>query len=187
MAQRGFGTQTLSGSPQPLIGTVLTAAVNPTPDSSRGAMAPGFADSVATLSVTAGTVPLFRYGDRVAVGASNSWNQGSTVAPDGGRVIGINSIANTIQVQGLLRAHASGEFVVLALPCAQINIDNGAALLYLGEDGTVGAASSTLITEISASTSYSLGFPAIGNVLETQKLWVLGTGADTYLPSILTI
>ena len=187
MSQRGFGTQTLSGSPQPLLGTALTAAVNPTPDSSRGVLAPGFADSVATLPITAGTVPLFRYGDHVAVGASDSWNQGSTVAPDGGRVIAIDSAANTIKVQGLLRAHASGEFVVLAIPCAQINIDNGAAVLYLGEDGTVDATSPTLIKEISASASYSLGFPAMGNVLETQKVWVKGTGADTYLPNILTI
>lgn len=187
MAQRGFGNQVLSGSAQPLLGTALTADVRPTPDSSRGALAPGFADSVATLSITAGTVPLFRYGDHVAVGASSSWNQGSTVSPDGGRVIALDSAANTIKIQGLLRTHASGEFVVLAIPCAQINIDNGAALLYLGEDATVDATSSTLIKEISASSSYSLGFPAIGNVLETQKAWVKGTGADTYLPSILVI
>ena len=49
------------------------------------------------------------------------------------------------------------------------------------------AASPTLLKEISVSSSYSIGFPAMGNVLETQKLWVKGTGADTYLPNVLTI
>ena len=187
MSLRGFGNQTLTGSPQPLLGTLLTAAVFPTPDRNTGSLAPGSQNSSAVLPITANTTTLFRQGDHVAVGASSTFTQSNTTAPDGGTVQSVSSAANTLTVTGLQRNHSSGEWVLLAMPCAQINIQNGGATLYLGEDSTVGATSSTLIATVAASAAYSIGSPGLGNMLETQHLWVVETASNTFLPNLLTI
>ena len=187
MSLRGFGYQTLTGSPQPLFGTTLSAAVSPSPDFYTGRLDPGSQNSSAYLYLNA-PVNLFRTGDHVMVGASDSFVQGATVSPDGGTVQAVNLSASNILVTGLQRKHSASEWVILALPVAEVDIQNGASgTLYLGEDNTVGAGSATLAKTTAADTTMTIGSPGLGNMIETQKLWVKGTASNTILPSLLTI
>lgn len=189
MPQRGFGLQTLGASAQPLFATTLSSAAVITPDFHTGSIGPGSMPSKATLPVANGNI--FRYGDRVMVGTAASFAQGSTTQPDGGGVV--STASNSISVTGLQRQHSAGEWVVLAIPCAQIQIQTpttDSGTLFLGEDSTVGVGSSTLIAEIPKGTlipAFVMGSGVAGNVVETQKLWVSGTASDTYLGSLLTI
>jgi hypothetical protein len=186
MALRGFGYQTLTGTPQPLIGSQLQSAAIPSPDYYTGRLDPGSQPSSAYLTVYAAS--LFRQGDHVMVGASNSFSQGSTTPVDGGTVQAVNASASNILVTGLMRKHSAAEWVILALPVAQVNIQNGASgTLYLGEDNTVGSGSGTLIQTAAANGTMQIGSPGLGNMIDTQKLWVTGTASNTILPSLLTI
>src|SRR5665213_1868945 len=171
MSLRGFGYQTLTGAAQPLFGTTLSAAVRPSPDPYTGRLDPGSMASSAFLYLSA-PITLFRQGDHVMVGASNSFQQGSTTPVDGGTVQAVNLSASNILVTGLQRNHSAGEYVILALPCSQINIQNGdSPTLYLGEDNTVGLTSTTLIETCDAQGNISIGSPALGDMIESQHLW----------------
>jgi len=191
MSLRGFGNQTLTGSPQPLIGSQLQSAVTPSPDFYTGRLDPGSQSSSSLLSVYAPS--LFRQGDHVMVGASNSFNQGSTTSVDGGTVQAVNASASNILVTGLMRRHSAGEWVILAVPVSQALIQvpsgNSGAQVYLGEDATVASTSQTLIAAIPKNTvqpPFSVPTSAGGtfNTFESQKMWVQGTASDTYLPSL---
>lgn len=184
MSLRGFGTQTLTGSAQPLFGTTITAPIRPTPDMRTSRLDQASAPSQSVVGVNNN---LFRVGDHVLIGSSSSFTQTNTASPDGGIVSAINTAANTITVNGLMRAHSASDWAVLALPCAQVSIQNNQANIYLGEDATVAAGSATLAAEIGPSGVFSLGFPALANVLETQHLWVQGTSGDSFLSYMLTI
>lgn len=189
MAQRGFGLQTLGATSQPLVGTTLSSAAVITPDFHTGSIGVGSMPSKSTLPVVNGN--LFRYGDRVLVGTAASFAQGSTTPPDGGGVV--STASNSLSVMGLQRQHSAGEWVVLAIPCAQIQIQTpstDSGTLFVGEDSTVAVGSATLIAEIPKGTllpAYTIGSGVAGNVIETQKLWLSGTASDTYLGSLLTI
>jgi hypothetical protein len=185
MALRGFGNQTLTGSAQALFGTTLQTDVSPSPDPYTGRLDPGSQNSSAYLTVS--NPALFRSGDHVMVGAAASFNQGSTTPVDGGAVQAVSLTASNLLVTGLQRKHSAGEWVILSLPGAQINIQNGnSANLYLGEDETVGPNSTTLIEVASAQGQITIGVPSYGNLIETQKLWVEGTASNTMLPYLLT-
>lgn len=190
MSLRGFGNQTLTGSPQPLFGWPTTAAIRPSPDPYTGRLDPGSMQSSCIVPLGANVV-YFRVGDHVQIGASNTFipaNQTPPLPPDGGTVQQVNLSASNILVSGLMRNHAAAEWCVLALPCAQINIQNGASpTLYLGEDSTVGPNSTTLIETTTVQGNIVIGNPAFANLIESQHLWVDGTGAATILPYLLTI
>lgn len=186
MSIRGFGYQTVLGTPQPVFGTTLTAAsANPTPDPYTGTTDPRSQPSSLVLAVT--NPYIFRKGDKVIVGAGTTFEQTNTTQMDLGTVTVVNTGASTITVSGLTRAHASGEFVVLSIQASIITIIANANLLYLGEDFTVGVASKTLVALIGASGSYGIGISGMGNVYGTAHFWLLGTAADTFLPSLTTI
>lgn len=190
MSLRGFGgLQNLPTSAIPVFGTTLSAAPVINPDFYTGQIAAGNNRSVAVLSVAAGTAGRFRYGDKVLLGTAAQFEQVNTTQADGGTIIAVNASANTITVQGLQRQHVSGEFVVLALTCAEINIQVTSASnpVYLGEDGTVSLTSNTLIQELSAAGSFTYGTSNIANVLETQKLWLGGGPGVQFIPSFGTI
>src|ERR1035437_391711 len=160
MSLRGFGYQTLPGTPQPLFGTTLSAAISPSPDLWTGRLDPSSNNSQTLLPLNT-PLNLFRTGDHVMVGASNSFNQGSTTPVDGGCVQQANLSASNILVTGLQRRHSAGEWVILSLPVAQINIQNGsAATLYLGEDSTVSASSPALLNNCSAQGNITIRLPA---------------------------
>lgn len=184
MPIRGFGTQTLTGAAQPLFGTTITTPVRPAPDMRTGRLDQASAPSQSVIGVEAN---IFRQGDHVLIGSSAAFTQANTLSPDGGVVSAIDTAANTITVNGLTRAHNASDWAVLALPCAQISIQNNQANVYLGEDATVAAGSATLVAEIVPSGVFALGFPAIANIIETQHLWVQGTSGDSFLSYLLTI
>lgn len=188
MPSRGFGVQTFS-SPQPMFATTVAAAVNPTPDMFTGNTAPRSMPSKTVMSVVNAAV--FRAGDSVQVGVATCFAVQPTpvVKPDGGKVVAVDTVANTITVMGLTRGHAVGEWVVLALPCAEVFVYNlTAGVLFIGEDNTVSATSPYLMGELAQNGSFNMGMPAVGNILETQHLWVSSGGAtDSYLAYLLTV
>lgn len=188
MALRGFGNVTVTGAAQPLFGTTTSAPVTPTPDRQTGSLsAPSSNPSYAVVPVNAN---IFRTGDRVFLGSSAAFgpvNSNPSPGPDGGFVQAVNPGAGTITVGGLQRNHNASEWAVLALPAAQIAIQAGADALYLGEDSSVSPTSATLIEKIGVGGQAVIGAPSVGNLIETQHLWVYGTDADTYVPYLLTI
>ena len=194
MSIRGWGLQTIgtTNSAIPCFGTTLTAAPVINPDQYTGQIAAtGSNRSTAVLNLTAGFASKFRTGDRVVLGTAAQLAQGNTVAADGGTVIAVNAGANQITVQGLQRQHASGEYVILALPVASWTIQYlGSHTLYLAEDASASntSNSATLIYEMSSTLNNdNYGLSNVGNVLETQHLWVAGTSGDTFIPSLLTV
>lgn len=188
MALRGFGVRTTITA-QPLLSATLTAAVRPTPDPFTGNTNPASQPSKTVLPVS--NAATFRQGDRVQVGATASFvvQPNPAVQPDGGAVVAVDTVGNTITVMGLTRTHASGEWVILAIPCTELFVYNlSAPTLFLGEDSTVGATSPYLIGEVAQNGSLNVGMPAVGNILETQHLWVTAAGAtDSYLAYLLTV
>jgi|SRR5579863_323783 len=187
MSVRGFGFQTLSGSAQPAFGTTITAPVYINPDLQTGRIDVASQPSQAVLSLSAN---LFRVGDRILIGPTSAFGQVSaptTTPPDGGVISAVNTAANTATVNGLQKRHNASEWAVLAIPCGQAVVQNGNALLNLGEDDTVSATSTTLVAQIQAQGIYVLGNPALGNCVESQRVWLQGTNGQQFLPSLLTI
>lgn len=191
MAQRGFGgVTTLPSTAIPVYGTTLTAAAVINPDQYTGQIGTGSNRSTSVLSVAAGTASRFRTNDRVAIGTAAQFEQGNTVAPDGGTVIAVNAANNTITVQGLQRQHASGEFVVLAIAVSAVGIQivtASSSEIYVAEDGTAGPASPTLMWELTQGGIFQFGTSNIANCLETQKLWIQGGAGSQYIPSFVTV
>lgn len=196
MSLRGFGNQTLGATAQPVFGTSLSAAATPSPDPYTGRLDPGSMNS-STLLLLNAPAYIFRQGDHVLIGTTASFQQNSTIAPDGGTVQQVTPSASNILVTGLQRKHSASEWVILALPCASVGIQtpstNSGAQIYLGEDPSVGATSQSLIALILKGTQtppFTIPFNGAGvdaNEVETQRLWVSGTAGDTFLPSMLTI
>lgn len=186
MAARGFGFQTIAATAvaQPVFGTTLTAAINPTPDQYTGRMDPASNRSVGSVAVAQPT--MFRKGDRAYLGTQEQIAAG---AGDSAQVIAV--VGSVVTLQGLTRAHASGEFIILSVPCSRVKIMAGpdnVAEMYLGEDYTVSLTSTTLFDLVDPSQRFwDTGPSGDGNVYETTHFWISGTAADTYLTSIVFI
>ncbi len=187
MASRGFGPQTVTATPQPAFGTTLSALSNPpSPDMFAGNLSPAARPSQTILTVT--DPAIFRVGDKIQVGAASSFLLTAVAPfPDAGQVTAINVGSSQITVSGLTRAHAATEFVVLGIQAASIRIHANASTLYIGEDSSVAADSTSLIDYLLPGEVYSLGDSAVGNVHGTSHYWILGSVPDTFLPSIVTI
>lgn len=185
MANRGFGGLTTVGAtPQPVYGTTTTAAAVLNPDFHTGQIGAGNARSSCVLSV-ANAYP-FRVGDRVAVGTAAQFEQNNATQADGGTVTAVSTTNGTITVQGLQRAHGSGEFVLLALPVSSYSIQLISGTVFISEDANVSGSSSTVYAELTAGGIDQYGLSNIANVLELQHLWISGVGA-TFYPSLLTV
>lgn len=189
MPLRGFGIQTLSGTAQPVFGTTLSAAITGlTTDRYTGNTDPR--SQASTSSAVVVSTNFFRVGDRVVVGpAGGPWDEAQVTKITAG-----TPPAGTLALKGLTTTHASGEFVILAIACAGFSILPivVGSTMYIGEDSTTGVASATLIyalttTQAAAGVDYSPSRAMSGNVLDTPKLWINGTAADKYLPSVLLI
>jgi len=189
MALRGFGIQTLSGTAQPVFGTQLTAAITLlTPDRYSGNTDPRSQASIAQAVVT--STQFFRLGDAVIVGPAAGpydWAKVTKIAAG-------TPPAGTLTLQGLTTTHLATDFVILSIPCAGLTIlpITVGSTMYIGEDSTVSATSATLIYAITtaqtaAGVDFSPSRAMAGNVLDTPHLWITGTSADKYLPSILLI
>lgn len=190
MPARGQGYQFLGTGAQPLFGMRTTAPITPTPDMRTSRFDQASAPSQAIVSLVLDPNPYFRVGDHVLIGSPSDFGYGpSPNSVDGGVVSAVSTTDNQITVNGLTRRHNASEWAVLAIPCAQIGIQNNTSEMFIGEDSSVadGATSPTLIGDIAASGSFNFGYPSFGNVLETQHLWVSGTSGDKFLSYLITI
>lgn len=185
MGLRGFGPQTLTGAAQPMFGTTLSADVRPTPDMFTGLLDPKSQRAQTVLPVAQAT--MFRRGDKIQIAPAADFVQGNTTPIDEGLVSAVNYGGGTITVMGLTKPHALGETVVLSIQVASIYVRANADELYIGEDETVGAASTTLALYLLPGEIYNLGPSSVGNVYGTAHLWVLGTAADTFLPNLIQV
>lgn len=176
----------MTGTAQPLFGTTTTAIINPTPDRYTGTFDPRSQPSTGSVPVT--SIQYFRVGDHVQVGVAGG-------PYDSAKITSItvgSSPAGTLGLQGLTKSHASGEWVILSKPCAEITITPNVttAILYIGEDNTVSSTSLTLITQFptagaTVTATWTVGNASSGNVVDTPNIWVLGSGV--IIPSLLTI
>lgn len=188
MSLRGFGgIQTLTGSAVPVYGTTLSAATQLNPDFYTGNTQPGSNRSSCAVSVAVGTGSRFRAGDRIAIGVAGAFEQGNSLQTDGGDVQKVSG--DVLTVIGLTRNHASGEFVVLTLPVAAFSVQliSASGNVYLGEDATVGAASTTLLEEMNAAGFFQYGQNNIAGVLDVSHLWISGGAGSQFIPSLNTV
>jgi hypothetical protein len=193
MPLRGFGLQTVTGTAQPIFGTTLSAASIVNPDQYTGATDPRSNPSHSLVTVTNPLV--FQRGDRIGIGTAANFGFPGTVTTtaDWGKVVNVNYSTDVVTVQGLQRAHASGEFAVLGTDCAVIFVQAQTDPLYIGSDSSVaetGLSSLAFIIDaamVTAGTPFQVGVSSDGNVHDTASYWAIGTAAGTFLPSIVTI
>lgn len=198
MAMRPFfGTQTIGGTnPQPVFGTSVTTAFAPPPDPYSGNLSPGSNETLVTIVVA--STKGFWQGDNVLIGPAASFKPG-IVAPgsiaDFGTVKSVVDATHLI-VQGLKKAHAASDWVVLDQPAGNIHIRPivTAATVYIGNASTLSATDLSLMDELpitaaGAAPGYVFDAESIGmsQPFSTADFWIFGTAADTFLARYTTI
>lgn len=169
MAIRTFGPITLTGTAQPIIGDVTTAAVVAALDGQPAL-------------ITVANTAIYQQGDRIVL-------EPLTNNSDAYRVSTINSSTVLGCVpEAVPKAHASGVIVQLTVACADavvIPVDGGAQAVFIGSDNTVtsAGAGNTIdrLDKTAAGTeanAFHLGGGVDGNVFQTGDVWMCGTGAD---------
>lgn len=187
-----FGTQTLTGTAQPVFGTALTAAAVPPPDPFSGNLNPGSNETQVTLAVTS-TLGFFP-GCSALVGPTAAFEPGVVAAGSIADVGTVKSVvdATHLIVQGLKKAHAaSGEWVVLDQPVGNVHIRQVAttAAIYIGNASTVAAGDSSLldilpiVSAAGDTPNYVFDAESIGasQPFQTSEFWIIGTDGDTFL------
>lgn len=183
------GTTALTGSPQPVFGTAITAAATPPPDQFSGQLGPGSNETQVSVTVTS-TVG-FRPGDRVAVGPNAAFNLPGLTAvsaiADQGTIKSITS-STVLVIQGLKMSHAAtGEWVILNEDAGNVHIRPvvNTAAINIGMGAYV---QQTLIdilpiTTAGSAPGYVFDAESIGmsQPFQTVEFWVNGTAADTFL------
>jgi len=169
-----------TNTPQPLIGTALSAAVTP-PTS----VPPAIADALTTLPVTDSS--MFLAGDWAMLDASGAAAEERVqvyIVPNG----------TSIKVKGMLNAHASGASVRLAVLANDIYIqpaDGNSAALYVGNSSslstTTGAFAIKKLIQTAGGTQpqefYVSRRAAGANPEDIGQYWIAGTLNDKYLAS----
>ena len=191
MAIRPFaGIQTISGTAQPVFGTTCTAAFQPPPDQFLGGNGPGTNQTQVEIPVTSSKG--FRVGDQVAIGPAAAFVQGTASVANQADVGTIKQIvdATHILVQGLIKGHASGEFVVLDEVCGNVHIIpvTTAAVAYIGNSSAVSSTDESVfdvlpIVAAGAAPGYVHDSESIGisQPMTTTSYWIIGTAADKFL------
>lgn len=187
MAIRPYGgVQAIGAASQPVFGTTLTAATTPSTDVFTGTNSPGTSPPPITLTV-ASSVGL-KVDDRVLVGPKANFTPANAKSLDQGTIASIVD-ATHITVQGLLQAHASGDFLVLNETASFVQVlpVAAAAVIYLGNASTVAAADSSVFDVIAPVTgaqptywhqSFTTG---LGNSYMTSEYWIAGTATQTFV------
>jgi hypothetical protein len=179
MAKRTFQQYSIAagGTPQPLIGTTLSAAVAPGGTDPNGDPAPQ------TIAVASSA--MFRNGDWAVIG---------TVAGGDAERVWIQSVPDSTHIKTRIsKSHANGVYVRLAMACQSVYIQTkqgNAGAIYVGTEGMVKATPSGVITilypfaaptqPIDWSDPVEIG--ADGTT--TADFWVDGTTGDGYMPSL---
>ena len=167
------------GTPQPLIGTWLTAAVT----SPQG-------DGSTTVSVN--DTSMF-------AGASYAvFTDPATYAAERVRVSGIVN-STTMTVQGLRKPHPGGAYgtgawVGLSDPCQQIYVqgkDGNSGALFIGTGPQMATATGAqviakivAVTAGTQPTEFSTSRDSGLNAETVSQYWIDGTSNDSYLPSL---
>lgn len=193
-----YGTQTVSGSVQPVFGTAVTAAVTPPADQFSGQLGPGSNETQTNLTVT--STKGFLPGDRVAVGLTAAFKPGIVAAgsiPDQGQVKSITS-STVMVVQGLKNSHAAtGEWCVLNDSASSVHIRPvvTAAAVYIGNASTVSSSDVSLldILPIVAAAGTAPGYvfdtesAGVAQPVQLSEFWLVGTANDTFLARFVTL
>jgi hypothetical protein len=183
MAKRAFKSFAIQagGTPQPLVGTHLTASVVPGPTDPQG-------ESSVTLPIADSS--MFSVGDRAYI-----VEVGLTLAE--ARMVLKVPNSTSIVVKGLKNQHTGGAFGTGAFVALQINVNtvyvqtiNGnAAGLYIGLQGLVKATFAQVIALLQpiAAPGQPIEFSDAQNfgpdTSESSDYWVDGNTGDSYLPS----
>ena len=199
MAMRPFyGTQTISGTVQPVFGTAVTAAVTPPSDQFSGNLGPASNETQCTLTVT--STKGFLPGDRVAVGLTAAFKPGIVAAgsiPDQGMVKTVTDATHLV-VQGLKQSHAAtGEWCVLNEAAANVHIRPvvTTAAVYIGNASTVSSSDLSLIDILpivaAAGSNPLYVFDAetagTSQPFQTVDYWMVGTANDTVLARFIQV
>lgn len=177
MAARAFKQFTIAagGTPQPLVGTSLTAAVTPTSQDVQIAVA----DS-----------SMFMVGDYAVLDTDAS----GAHARDRVLVTVINDSTH-ITVRTLTYAHANACPVAVGRTCANVYIQTtqaNAGPIYVGtallnKTGQINVISLLYQMPSGQPIDWNQALPITANALELADYWVDGTTGDGYLPSIVSL
>jgi hypothetical protein len=178
------GAQTIAttGTAQPVFGTKMNGAGQLAPDPFSGKTGPGSNPSQSILPVA--SIVGFAKNHRVLVGPiGGPYDQGSIFA--------LNAVGPTMTVQGLQKAHASGEVVILNEDVSQVTIipvAGNAGSLYVGNASTVSATDSSLFDIMGPETNpgqptYWHNPPSLGagGGYKTSEYWIEGTAGDKFM------
>jgi hypothetical protein len=177
MSQRSFKYFQIAagGTPQPLVGTTLTAAVT----------APTNPDAVVSLSVADSS--MFLKGDRVVIGSTGAADEEDAAVfsvPDG----------THINVQDIENNHANGAYVRLGILINSLYIqeqDGNTGALFIGTSSALVKATGVFViaklqavgagvqpNELDSTRS------GLANPDQLGQIWIDGTTGDKYLPSV---
>jgi len=194
MAIRPFGgIQTMGAASQPVFGSTLTADSTLHPDQFSGNVLPGSNPSLSYLTVA--SVLGFRIGDIVVVGLKASFIVPAVANTlDTGNITAIDPVGKILTIQGLLRSHANGEYVVLNEAAASVVIVGVTAthVWYLGNASTVAANDPSVFDVIpglaSGQPTYWHKSETTGqsNSYNTSEFWITGTQNDTFCARFTT-
>ena len=195
MPIRSFGIQTIASTASaPVFGTTLAAAGDLVPDPYTGKTDPASNQSLSYFSVA--SITGFRKGDSVVVGPKNKFILGALPGTlDVGTIYSLQTGTPypQIVVQGLVNAHASGEYLLLAELAADVRIVpvTLAAVLYLGNASTVAVGDPStfdVIPAFATGNPYFHESPTCGraNSYNTSEYWYKGTTSDTFVARFST-
>lgn len=183
MSQRTFKYFSIvaGGTPQPLVGTTLTAAVNaPTGAGSTLALA----DILTVLTVA--DTSMFLNGDYAMLDSTGANEERVQVF----QVL----TGNTMSVKGMLKNHANGAYVRLAALANSTyvqGLDANAGALYIGTSSALVKATGVFVIAklqtVAAGVQpieFSSTRSGLANCDDLGQLWIDGTTGDKYLPSI---
>jgi hypothetical protein len=180
---RTFKTFTINttSTPQPLVGTYITAAGTPIGPDFQG-------EQITTLTVS--DTSMFLQGDYVLLQSATYTNK---------ELVRVQKVTNstTMVIRGstLVRTggvFGTGDFVSLAIPVNGVFVQatpGNAALLYIG---TVGMVVSGEVKVIASLQNFAAGTQPVyyndsryytADPMGASDLWIAGTSGDGYLPS----
>lgn len=178
MAARAFKYFSIAagGTPQPLVGTTLGAAVQ----------IPSSSDTLVSLAVADSS--MFLAGDLAILGSPGTSEERVqvTAVPD----------ATHVTVRGVQKAHASGSFLRLSLLMNSLFIqtkDGNAGPIFVGMsnslDKVTGAFVIAKLFNVALGgqpTEFGTTPTGVANSEDLGQIWVDGTTNDSYLPSVGT-
>jgi len=168
---RTFGVQTLTGSAQPILGDVLTAAAEITQDG-----------TVAILTVGSTANKKYQQGDRLVLDPLQS-NQDIVLVTE---IISSTQLLCTSQ-NSKLHTHASNAIVQLAISCANTIMQapsTNTEPVWVGTDNTVtNAGAGNAIGVMNAGGTFGDTGHDL-NLFNTADLWMAGTASQTVIVAV---